>query len=484
MGVPLFFRWVEDNNKQNLILINDSIGYEIDYLMIDTNCLLHPCVAHIVSKYKNNEIVNIKCRNDIEEIIWNKIEEYINDLINRLKPKFLFIVIDGVAPMGKIIQQRQRRYKNSNVETNEMCPFQSIELTPGTPYMERLDKKFNEYCKKLNIKYKYSSCFEESEGEHKILNYIKNEVDNNKNIVIYGLDADLLFLSLTDNLKHNLFVMREKQFFNKKEEDENLMDNVEDIKYNYVNINEFHKIINNYGISSNKFVLLCYLLGNDFLPSLLSLNIKRKGIEHIMNAYNNVKKTKRIELIENDKINHNFLIELFRNIEWTEKKVFNYNTTFNNENEYYRYYLNKDINVEKDKKLMVKKYIETIEWCYIYYTDKCISWKHYYNFDNPPLIKDIIKYYPKNVNIDKCHLKLKPIEQLILVIPPKFYSFIMNKNILNKILTDKNFIKIKHLFPNNFDIDKNKEFIEWKQHIILPFINYEYYLSIIQNILK
>jgi 5'-3' exonuclease len=146
--------------------------------------------------------------------------------------------------------------------------------------------------------------------------------------------------------------------------------------------------------------------------------------------------------------------------------------------------LNKDINVEKNKKLMVKKYIETIEWCYIYYTDKCISWKHYYNFDSPPLIKDIIKYYPKNVNIDNCHLKLKPIEQLILVIPPKFYSFIMNKNILNKILTDKNFIKIKHLFPNNFDIDKNKETIEWKQHIILPFINYEYYLSIIQNILK
>ena len=295
---------------------------------------------------------------------------------------------------------------------------------------------------------------------------------------------NLLFLSLTDNLKHNLFVMREKQFFDKKEEDENLMDNVEDIKYNYVNINEFHKIINSYGISSNKFVLLCYLLGNDFLPSILSLNIKRKGIEHIINAYNNVKKSKRMELIENDKINHNFLIELFKNIEWTEKKVFDYNTTFNNENEYYRYYLNKDITIEKDKKLMVKKYIETIEWCYIYYTDKCISWKHYYNFDNPPLIKDIIKYYPKNVNIDKCHLKLKPIEQLILVIPPKFYSFIMNKNILNKILTDKDFIKIKHLFPNNFDVDKNKEIIEWKQHIILPFINYEYYLSIIQNILR
>jgi len=226
------------------------------------------------------------------------------------------------------------------------------------------------------------------------------------------------------------------------------------------------------------------LLGNDFVPSLLSLNIKRKGIDHIINAYNNVKQTKQMELIENNKINHNFLIELFKNIEWTEKKVFDYNTTFNNENEYYRYYLNKDINVEKDKKLMVKKYIETIEWCYIYYTDKCISWKHYYNFNNPPLIKDIIKYYPTNVNVNICEIILKPIEQLILVIPPKMYSFVMNKNILNKILINKNFIKIKHLFPNNFEIDKNKEIIEWKQHIILPFINYDYYLSIIQNILK
>ena len=63
-------------------------------------------------------------------------------------------------------------------------------------------------------------------------------------------------------------------------------------------------------------------------------------------------------------------------------------------------------------------------------------------------------WWLKNVNIDKCQVKLKPIEQLILVIPPKFYSFVMNENILNKILTDKNFIKIKHLFPNNFDIDK------------------------------
>ena len=111
MGVPYFFKWLQDNNKQNLSLINSIIDANIHYLMIDANCLLHPCVANIVEKYKNKEI-NAKNRNEIEELIWKRIKDYINDLINRTKPENVFIAVDGVAPMGKINQQRQRRYKN------------------------------------------------------------------------------------------------------------------------------------------------------------------------------------------------------------------------------------------------------------------------------------------------------------------------------------------------------------------------------------
>ena len=482
MGVPLFYRWIENNNKNNLLLISNNLNLRIDYLMIDMNCLLHPCVEFIVSEYKNGKILNIKRREDIEKLIWDKIEEYMNDLLKRLKPLNLFIAVDGVAPMGKINQQRQRRYKQNEIEINKFCPFRSLELTPGTPYMERLHNNFINYCEKLNIKYNYSSCFEEGEGEHKIMNFIKKNNEMNKNIVIYGLDADLLFLSLTDNLKNNMFVMREKQYFDNKDE-KNLMENIEKNIYNYVNINEFHKIINDYNVKSDEFIILCYLLGNDFMPSILSLNIKKKGIEHLIKALLNVKKNnKQKNLVNNNKIDYEMLFEIIKNVAWTEQKYFDYNSTFNNGYEYYKYYLKKNIEIEEQKKAMVLKYIETIEWCYKYYNEYCYSWKHYYNYNAPPLIEDIIKYYPKKINIKYHDVKLKPIEQLILVIPLKFYCFVFNENILMKLKDNKNFLKIKYMLPNKFIVDKNRENVEWKQNIIVPFIDYEYFLKIMNLI--
>ena len=81
--------------------------------MLDTNCLLHPCMANILERYKNGEIKindNNKIREELEFHIWNKIEEYIDDIIDKVDAENIYIAIDGVAPIGKILQQRQRRY--------------------------------------------------------------------------------------------------------------------------------------------------------------------------------------------------------------------------------------------------------------------------------------------------------------------------------------------------------------------------------------
>ncbi len=200
MGVPGFFAWLLKNKKKlgtkNLIINN--IGCKIKYLMLDTNCLLHPCVANILEKYKKGELrIDNKqsLRTQIESYIWNLIERYIEDMVSRVKPEYLYIAIDGVAPIGKILQQRQRRYRylydksiklNNNSETevnikaNGICepiiPISSIELTPGTDYMERIHENMLKFVSRLNnsgTKAIYSSYHEEGEGEHKILQYIK-----------------------------------------------------------------------------------------------------------------------------------------------------------------------------------------------------------------------------------------------------------------------------------------------------------------------
>ena len=95
--------------------------------------------------------------------------------------------------------------------------------------------KLNNYIKEkiryninYNTNYYYSGSDECGEGEHKIFNILKN-IDNNKKIVIHGLDADLIILSLISH-KKNIILMREK--------DEK---NIKDFKY--LNIYELRKAI-------------------------------------------------------------------------------------------------------------------------------------------------------------------------------------------------------------------------------------------------
>lgn len=164
MGVPGFFSWLLKNKKKlgakNLIL--NDLPYKIKWLMLDTNCLLHPCVANILEKYKEGQLKidpNKNLRIQIEQYIWEKITQCIDDMIVQTEPEYIYIAIDGVAPMGKILQQRQRRYRflfDKKIKLNQtgtiqeleemiskttnkpngieepVLPLSSIELTPGT----------------------------------------------------------------------------------------------------------------------------------------------------------------------------------------------------------------------------------------------------------------------------------------------------------------------------------------------------------------
>lgn len=570
MGVPGFFAWLLKNKKKlgAKKLVQENLEIQIKWLMLDTNCLLHPCVANVLEKYKEgrleiNETMDLRVQ--IEEHIWNKIVSYIDDMIEHVKPEYLFVAIDGVAPMGKILQQRQRRYRflfdkkiklntnSSSINNMEDCisqtkqksngieepilPISSIELTPGTDYMERINKRMEKYMIQLGnrgIKYIYSSYHDEGEGEHKILQYIKQNLTPNDSIVIYGLDADLLFLSLGIGIEYNLYVIREKQVFVNKEVD---LDELPE--YNYVEIKQLHLLILNLEISTNDFIILCYLIGNDFIPGLLTTDVKKGGIDKIFRAWTNLKEKHGIQTQYNKfgqiesimvtydcnkkkyQIDWNILKGLYGELTWTEKyiwqnfnrdKLLNQDTLepeekeklinlreeekkeqlekfimgysantdclekieFSSSVEYYSYYLGITC-IDIDNSIIIKMvsdYMEGIEWCMGYYLDKCPNWIWGYNFIITPLIRDIIKYFPNKTNLQYNPRTLNPVEQLILAIPSQTYKYVIEKKIIDIIKSNK---FIGYMIPESYEIDINKEHIYWKCQVRIPIVDYEEY---------
>ena len=200
MGIKYFYTWIKNNFKDSIV---NEIKEPIDVLAIDMNGLFHSSVAKL---YKNNGnknyIINYnqipKNNLNLFKEICNKIEQ----IKNNIKPKKkLLLCVDGVAGLGKINLQRQRRFKNS-FENDSV--FDINNFTPGTKLMDFLTKYIDWYIRNMitfnpewqNIEIIFSNEKVQGEGEHKIIQFIKKNILPSDNICIYGSDADIILLSL------------------------------------------------------------------------------------------------------------------------------------------------------------------------------------------------------------------------------------------------------------------------------------------------
>lgn len=331
MGVPGFFAWILKNYKSNNILLK-QVQEKINILYIDANSLFHPQAFKILDYYIESDKTRNLDINKLESDINSRIIRYIDFLISFVNPEKTFIAVDGVAPMAKISQQRKRRYKtvlDSELKNKIYSKFKipkykipnniwsNNSITPGTNFMDKLNMDILEYIKnKPNII--YSNYSEPGEGEHKIHQDIK--LKSNQNLVIYGLDADLIFLSLiSDN--NNIYLLREQQVFDKNiPENKNINKISEPLLYVSINQTKLSILDNFYSnirLQNNKpqnyiydFVFICYFLGNDFVPNIPSLDIKNKGLDIILSAYYNIYNKLNTNLLSYQnsqiKINHNF----------------------------------------------------------------------------------------------------------------------------------------------------------------------------------
>ena len=511
MGVPKFFGYLLKKYKKDDFFIHRETTQQpikhkldkIEYLMCDANGLMHPVCFKVIADNPNQ--TNQK---DLQLIMHKAIIAKLEELIDYVKPtKGVYIAVDGVAPAAKMRQQRYRRFHS----ISEKLLFDKLKkkynkplsnqwnnsvITPGTKFMNVLHQKLlswsQEYNKKNSIQILYSSCYTPGEGEHKLIQFMKSNLD--KSFVIHGLDADLIFLCLTTNMT-NLYLLREANEIDSHDPNTYLkfviMDKLRQVIPETMGTFIQSKNTDNIRLIYD-FIFLCYLLGNDFLPHLHAIDISNNGIDIILQIYGSVYDKENKYLLDNNNINELFLLEIFNGLAKKEENIL-YEQYHNKKNwrvilsdpyerekshienlkfniddpikigfdshtswreRYYKHYwdLEKD-DIELFAKKLVYHYIMGLKWVTMYYFDECPSWDWYYPFDYPPFISDIALYL-KDINIHNIKfIKSAPVHphvQLLTVLPPQS-SFILPEP-LQRLMHDKRSSLI-YLYPVEIDHD-------------------------------
>lgn len=314
MGIPSYFLQIVKKYK-NIIKNTAYLHGTVDNFYADCNGIIYDVIRSITFENKNIDAYEI----EVIVAVCNKIQYY----IDVFEPKDKVIVaFDGVAPVAKLNQQRERRYKSwltgdlqkriekknaskksslsLSVETSTFWNTSSI--TPGTAFMKKLNLQVTEYFKS-NPKVLVSTSDVCGEGEHKMFQHIRELADEHKNktTIIYGLDADLIMLCLNHlHISERIFLYRETPEFVKSVD--NTLD--QSAQY-YVDIPELAQSIIKYmngmhdqqdqisakiEFQSEKcrmfdYIFICFMLGNDFMPHFPALNIRTGGIDTLLDAY-------------------------------------------------------------------------------------------------------------------------------------------------------------------------------------------------------
>lgn len=378
MGVPAMFRWlsqkypkivssvVEEQPKKvgdHVVPVDRTTpnpnGEEFDNLYLDMNGIVHPC-SHPEDKPAP------KTEADMMMAIF----EYTDRVVGMVRPrKLLYMAVDGVAPRAKMNQQRSRRFRaakeaaekdaeraefvkmlnsqkasrGDDINTIEEVvekTWDSNAITPGTPFMHLLAESLQYWCAYKfttdpswkDMKVIISDASVPGEGEHKIMNFVRSQRampthDPNTSHVIYGLDADLIMLSLATH-EPRFRVLREDVFFDsgkdkvctrcgrkghirnncefpddgkkltEEEAAEEWASSEHQLKpYIWLHTGILREYLAvemdtpkrtfTYDLERalDDWVFMCFFVGNDFLPHLPSLEIRDQGIDLLISIW-------------------------------------------------------------------------------------------------------------------------------------------------------------------------------------------------------
>lgn len=362
MGVPGLFSFLSRRYGDVFrILGRDRGNLDLQGVYLDGNGLLYP-IANMVKK-----------ADDIARTLLEAVQEYAD--VFRC-PCHLYI--DGPAHMGKMRQQRLRRFMYDPVtmvqdRTGDMIPWSPAMFTPGTKMMQDIDT----YVQANRISYPglgvYSSYAEAGEGEHKIIRDLRSLAKSSHDrprVAIVGKDADLLLLgmSLTPAEGYNLslYILRH--------DDRTNVDAYKAIDpMNVIECAQLRQVILGHESQSSiwSFIVATFLIGNDFLPPVPEFSLIRESLPLILSLHpiladrNGIKWDAIIPFLKA----YSSIMDQHRDAiygPWYQSddaKVVPSIQTFED-----LYYFNMTP-FKPDLNALVRTWVSTIQWNYLYYRD-------------------------------------------------------------------------------------------------------------------
>jgi 5'-3' exoribonuclease 1 len=510
MGVLRLFRYYLNKFGKNNFYRIASPGNDAkhDVLLLDLNAIFHPCCREVFAPEKRF----LRKAADppfavLKQRAFEKITLAIEELCKVANPsRAIYFAIDGVAGCCKQAQQRKRRFmgaRQRKIEENRGFDFAA--LTCGTEFMQELNDYLKEWIKTKSqgewyrLRLVFNGVDIPGEGEHKLIRWIETNADKFKTYCIYSPDADLLMLGMLVPVR--LFVLRENIY--------------NDIQGRFLNVDlqrlkaliledmrhvEFARIANTEDDWDTDrvirdYVLFLFMLGNDFLPTVQSLDIASQGIDILVKIYcdTHIEKGYLLDRHMNlDKAAFESLLEKLVELEpylivkkymmtktltpdLLTRKYIRFNETEELDFEGYRkeYYETKFPEL-KEKSKLCEEYISGLDFVIKYYSSGIPTFKWSFDYHYAPLFIDLLEWskHQKSIAFNwKFAAPLHSIENLVSVLPPSSFHLLPEGNKLREYVSQ--YASLDSDFSEEFQVDYEGKKEEYEGIPLIPNLDYD-----------